>query len=189
MEFSANGGNLSRHKNLVLYLYLSWASPYTRDCPGFMAKIYEGLKDDPIRYKIPLFHCRGTGHREQSTAFALIDLLLNRYNKTSVRSPLETWVLECETLCAGSSSLCVQVRDEGRSKEICLPSFRFLEDAPYFRTEHPTPVVYTAVPTIRGLEIQDQLKGYLDEAGTVIDVDHTSSHANAHHATASDRME
>lgn len=173
MEFQVESRDLSSPKNLVLYFYFSWEAPHSRAEPGFLAKIYEGLKDDPIGCKIPIFCCNGTGHQEVKSALALLDVLLGRYNKTSLRGPLETWILECEALQAQSCKLCIQIRDEGFSEEICLPSFRFLTDAPYFRTEHPTPMVYKAVPSIRSLEIQDKLKGLSDEF-LGIDINHTT---------------
>jgi len=158
MDFSFEGRNLDNPQNLVLYLYFSWIEPVHLGSPQFVAKIYEGTKEDSIGCKIPLFCCNGTGNTEISRALALLDVLLGRYRKTSLRGPVETWILECEALQAESCKLCIEIRNEGHSKEICLPAFRIHPDAPFIRREYPTPMVYKAISSLKSMQIEDKLK-------------------------------
>ena len=138
MELQIEGGSLSGEKNLVLYLYCAWKQS---DAPGdylFVSKVYEGAKDDPIGCKLPLFHCRGAGDKDFSDALALLDILLGRYRETSLRGPLETWLLESQTAQAESFKLCIEVRNQGRNKKVILPAFRFPGPSQFHRTEWPT---------------------------------------------------
>lgn len=158
MEISINSGKLSRAENLVLYIYFSWHDADLHPGPEFISKIYEGTKETPLGRNLPVFLCSGAGHKELSSALAHLDISLHRFGKTSLRKALETWVLQCSLVQTESCKLCIEVRNQGKLEDVCLPTFRLHPDAPYISRRDPTRMVYKAIPKVSQIESLDKLR-------------------------------